>query len=1257
MRTRGKWGGTLSPRLPTKILIGLLTGTLLASAGLLAFPSQSFSLGDLNLAAADTIRGSGGGRLASYPALSGDGSTVIFGQPGHWGWAGTPRATVEVREWNGSSWVAKGALPDAANREIGYWHDISDNGDVVSYSTHVLDKVFVADWSGSAWVQRPTITASQAGVSLVRHSLSGDGNVLVVGERLFDNGGEVNNGKVRTLDWDGSSWSERTAIIGAEGELLGNSRMDITADGATISFGGSVYSNADGAEVGRVRVATWDGASWTERPALTGSQASARAANPVLSDDGTVLGFSEGEHSVSGRIRTFDWRDSAWVERPRAADGAIAWIDLDISASGTAISLSDNNTQKVRVYDWVGDAWVQRGSDVPTFAPGGGGHYGNVASLSSSGLSVATSQIYSDVNGSRSGRVDIYRSPGALRGVVFDSNGGSGAMSTQTNYNSAALSSSSFSKTAATFSSWNTAADGSGTDYADGATYDFLANVTFYAQWAPIAVTFDANSGSGSMADQSAAGSTALTSNSFTRQAYSFAGWNTAADGSGTAYANGASYAFAASATLYAQWDPVVCVPDTTTVGGETVLTFTSMSGCHWTAPAGVTGYDYVVVGGGGSGGKGQQWNTAGAGGSGGQVVQGRLSVVPGQSYEVIAGNRGVGFSQPGTASVFDAVTASGGNAGPSPRVRSGVVAGGSGAGGAQSGGVGGAALGVTIRGATEWFAAGGGGHLSYHYSPAAGGVGADGTRAGGNGQNRYNTGQVNAVTYGSGGGGGSHGGNGGRSSYPSGNGYQGVVILREVLTDTVTFDANSGSGTMADQTDSVSVALSANTFTRPGYTFKGWNSSMNGSGTPYADGATYDFSADVWLFAQWSAIPQPRSAESESANAPLIVQNDAPVPALRRATPLAEPDQPVKKAPVVIERDSESPASEVAAEAVALVGGEAVIVQSKNIGSQSVVFDTGAVTVGVTVAPKDGVVNSAGGKTSLKIAKNAAAQLQGAGLKPDSMVQVFLPASSGSFIELPSVRVSDSGSFEASLTMGSSVRAKPMPIGKNSIQMIGVDQNGKDTVLDIPITIAQSLPAPETNRVNGQRPVLKPGETLALNAGTPDTVTLTRSDAATSLEGNDWGFTVEGAISDESMETLAFTRDAPVAFSGTGFMPGTRADVWLFSDPILVGTVDIAADGTFSTIFAVDSNFVPTGNHTLQMQGVGTDGYVRTANLGVVVQDEMNTPVVPVEVDPLNVVPLLLIGTSLGGLLVLVGVTIAIGRRQRARGRVVPAL
>jgi uncharacterized repeat protein (TIGR02543 family) len=45
-----------------------------------------------------------------------------------------------------------------------------------------------------------------------------------------------------------------------------------------------------------------------------------------------------------------------------------------------------------------------------------------------------------------------------------------------------------------------------------------------------------------------------LTLNTFTRAGYTFSGWNTAANGSGTAYANGASYPFTADATLYAQW-------------------------------------------------------------------------------------------------------------------------------------------------------------------------------------------------------------------------------------------------------------------------------------------------------------------------------------------------------------------------------------------------------------------------------------------------------------------------------------------------------------------------------------------------------------------------------------------------------------------------------------------------------------------------------------------------------------------------------
>ena len=70
----------------------------------------------------------------------------------------------------------------------------------------------------------------------------------------------------------------------------------------------------------------------------------------------------------------------------------------------------------------------------------------------------------------------------------------------------------------------------------------------------------------------------------------------------------------------------------------------------------------------------------------------------------------------------------------------------------------------------------------------------------------------------------------------------------------TVTFDANSGSGTMGNQTSSTAAALTTNAYTRSGYSFGGWNDASNGSGTAYADGANYPFTASVTLYAQWTA-------------------------------------------------------------------------------------------------------------------------------------------------------------------------------------------------------------------------------------------------------------------------------------------------------------------------------------------------------------------------------------------------------------------
>ena len=47
---------------------------------------------------------------------------------------------------------------------------------------------------------------------------------------------------------------------------------------------------------------------------------------------------------------------------------------------------------------------------------------------------------------------------------------------------------------------------------------------------------------------------------------------------------------------------------------------------------------------------------------------------------------------------------------------------------------------------------------------------------------------------------------------------------------------------------------LTANAFTRTGYTFSGWNTLANGTGTAYADQASYPFTASVTLYAQWKS-------------------------------------------------------------------------------------------------------------------------------------------------------------------------------------------------------------------------------------------------------------------------------------------------------------------------------------------------------------------------------------------------------------------
>jgi uncharacterized repeat protein (TIGR02543 family) len=154
----------------------------------------------------------------------------------------------------------------------------------------------------------------------------------------------------------------------------------------------------------------------------------------------------------------------------------------------------------------------------------------------------------------------------ATHTVTFNSNYGTPSTTTQTSSVAANLTANAFTRTGYTFNSWNTDPNGGGfgIHYLDGASYGFAADMTIYAQWTevggPYTITYSGNGNAGGTipSPTTGSGSVTLATNSgvLAKTGSTFGGWNTFANGSGTAYAVGSSYNLIANVTLYAVWTP-----------------------------------------------------------------------------------------------------------------------------------------------------------------------------------------------------------------------------------------------------------------------------------------------------------------------------------------------------------------------------------------------------------------------------------------------------------------------------------------------------------------------------------------------------------------------------------------------------------------------------------------------------------------------------------------------------------------------------
>ena len=374
--------------------------------------------------------------------------------------------------------------------------------------------------------------------------------------------------------------------------------------------------------------------------------------------------------------------------------------------------------------------------------------------------------------------------------TTFNGNGStSGSMATQTSSFPTGLTANSFAKTNGTgnytFAGWNTLANGTGTAYADGGTYPFSVDATLYAQW-NATVTFAGNGAtSGTMANELNSKSAALTANSFVRTGYTFSGWNTSADGTGTAYAPGALFPFAVNTTLYAQW---TVNPSYTVTFAGNGSTGGSMATETDNAPTALSANAFTRIGFVFSG-----WNTA-ANGTGTAYAPGAAYPFTSSAtlYAQWTSNTPYTVTFNGNGSTSGTMAAETNNA-PTALAADAFVR-----------------SGYTFSG----------------WNTAANGTGA-----------AYAAGATYAFTS-----------------------NTTLYAQWTIIPDTVIFNGNGAtSGSMAAETSKVPSALTANSYVRSGYTFSGWNTAANGTGTAYAAGVTFPFSVSTTLYAQWIPIPHPK--------------------------------------------------------------------------------------------------------------------------------------------------------------------------------------------------------------------------------------------------------------------------------------------------------------------------------------------------------------------------------------------------------------
>ena len=306
--------------------------------------------------------------------------------------------------------------------------------------------------------------------------------------------------------------------------------------------------------------------------------------------------------------------------------------------------------------------------------------------------------------------------------------------------------------------------------------------------------------------------------------------------------------------------------------------------------------------------------------------------------------------------------------------------------------------------------------------------------------------------------------GNGGPYSVLVGlNGGNRIKVGEFRYGATVTFDANGGLGTMNPQTSTIAANLTPNVFTRAGYTFVGWNTVAGGTGTPYADQASYPFTSNATLYAQWTAIP-PRP--------PRPIPSPTPTP-----TPSPSPTPDPTPTPVPVPAPLDPGDSELTVDGV-----PRPVEVNPNAGDNGLNVEGDGWSMDLDGLGPNGAPLNLGPKGVLRVQVGRDVQTDGTGFKPNSDVGLFLnppvatSQSSGATwlrgvvvrvvtgTAIGMVRVDPQGSF-----LGTATIPRDIKPGTHVLQAVGFGPSGDTRALSLGVLVEPSLVLDQGVRIKGK--------------------------------------------------------------------------------------------------------------------------------------------------------------------------------------------